>query len=74
MTKTAIEDMKEAEKGDLTATSKELKSGREDEVQTEIQVILEAEVQLKEQGLQKILARGPQSKDFVPRLESINQI
>ncbi len=73
-TKTIIEDVKEVKKGNLIATEKELKSEREGKVQVEVRVILEAEVQIKKQDLRKILVQGPQSDDFVLRLESVNQI
>ncbi len=60
MTKIATEDVKEAGKGNLTATDNELKSRKEDEVRTETQVILEMEVQFKETDLQKIFVQDLQ--------------
>ncbi len=64
-TKTIIENVMEVERGNLIATDKELKSEGEDKVQIEIQVILEAGVQFKDQLLQKIPAQGPRSEDSI---------
>ncbi len=60
----------EVERGNLIATDKELKSEEEDKVrtETEAEVILEAEVRLKNQLLWKILAQGLRSEEYVLRI------